>query len=153
MTHPDLLKTGPAQFTISKEMMRTRYVIVIIRTEVFDGSDSNDIKEIHGLQVKFVNLQHFHVIPLFKDAIQLTHHLEGSLDGIPEWDQASYEQTRDAVQALADTWPNLDGFNALGWYDDVDPTKVRLKSLSDVLSVSEFLYKSSKDRVVTAAGQ
>ena len=57
------------------------------------------------------------------------------------------------MQALADTWPNLDGFNALGWYDDVDPTKVRLKSLSDVLSVSEFLYKSSKDRVVTAAGQ
>ena len=56
MTHPDLLKTGPAEFTISKEMMRTRYVIVIIRTEVFDGSDSNDIKEIHGLQVKFVNL-------------------------------------------------------------------------------------------------
>ena len=35
------------------------------------------------------------------------------------------------MQALADTWPNLDGFNALGWYDDVDPTKVRLKSLSD----------------------
>ena len=44
------------------------------------------------------------------------------------------------MQALADTWPNLDGFNALGWYDDVDPTKVRLKSLSDVLGVGESLY-------------
>ena len=43
------------------------------------------------------------------------------------------------MQALADTWPNLDGFNALGWYDDVDPTKVRLKSLSDVLDVDESL--------------
>ena len=52
MTHPDLLKTGPAQFTITKEMMRTRYVIVIIRTEVFDGSDPNDIQQIHRLQVK-----------------------------------------------------------------------------------------------------
>ena len=64
---------------------------------------------------------------LIQDAITLSHHLEGSLDGIPDWDQASYEKTRDAVQALADTWPNLDGFNALGWYDDVNPTKVRLK--------------------------
>ena len=54
MTHPDLLKTGPCEFTITKEMMRSRYVIVIIRTEVFDGSDPEDIAEIHRLQVRLL---------------------------------------------------------------------------------------------------
>ena len=58
----------------------------------------------------------------------MSHYREGSLDGIPPWDQASYEKTRDAVQALADSWVGLNGFGALGWYDDVDPTKGCLKT-------------------------
>ena len=57
----------------------------------------------------------------------MSHYREGTLDGIPAWDQASYEKTRDAVQALADSWVGLNGFGALGWYDDVDPTKGCLK--------------------------
>jgi len=128
MTHPDLLKTGPAEFTITKEMMRTRYVIVIIRTEVFDGSDPKDIEEIHRLQA----------------GIRLSHYQEGSLDGIPAWDQASYEKTRDAVQALADSWVGLNGFGALGWYDDIDPTKGCLKMCrfgnSNLILYESYLY-------------
>ena len=55
MTHPEYFKTGPAEFTVTKDKMKTRYAIIIIRTEVFDGSDSNDLEQIHKLQVFCVN--------------------------------------------------------------------------------------------------
>ena len=68
----------------------------------------------------------------------MSHYREGSLDGIPAWDQASYEKTRDAVQALADSWVGLNGFGALGWYDDVDPTKGCLKICRFIKSNHKF---------------
>ena len=74
----------------------------------------------------------------------MSHYREGSLDGIPAWDQASYEKTRDAVQALADSWVGLNGFGALGWYDDIDPTKGCLKMCrfgnSNLILYESYLY-------------
>ena len=81
MTNPEYFTTAPASFEVTKEKMRTRYAILIIRTEVFDGSDAEDITEINQLQ----------------DLIKISHENQGKLE-IPKFDETTYQTTKNAVQ-------------------------------------------------------
>jgi len=121
MTNPEYFTTAPASFEVTKEKMRTRYSILIIRTEVFDGSDPEDIKEINKLQ----------------DLIKISHENQGKLE-IPEFDKATYQTTKNAVQALSDSWGELDGFDGLGWYDSVNPIKHLCITLTGTFGMPPF---------------
>lgn len=94
---------GAGGYTLDKEKVGTRYVVVAIRTLV-DPADPEDVKEVHALQ----------------DAIKVEQASAGTFE-IPDWDQASQKKVRDALLVLATTIPDFKG--AFGTKDDVDPIR------------------------------
>jgi hypothetical protein len=89
--------------TLTEKNVGTRYVMVAIRTLV-DPNDSKDLDEVHKLQ----------------DAIKVSQKDVGKLE-LPNWDQASLKEIRDALLVLA---KHTDGFrHAFGTKDEVDPIK------------------------------
>jgi hypothetical protein len=89
--------------TLTEKNVGTRYVMVAIRTLV-DPNDPKDLDEVHKLQ----------------DAIKVSQMNVGKLE-LPNWDQASLKEIRDALLVLA---KHTDGFkHAFGTKDEVDPIK------------------------------
>ena len=94
---------GPGSHTLTKDQVGTRYVLIAVRTLV-DPSDPKDLDQVHALQ----------------DAIKVKLASPGKFE-IPNWDQASQKQIRDALLLLA---AHTDGFkNAFGAKGKVDPIK------------------------------
>jgi hypothetical protein len=94
---------GAGSHVLSKDQVGTRYVMVAVRTLV-DPSDSKDIDQVHALQ----------------DAIEVEQANPGKFE-VPNWDQASQKQVRDALLLLA---AHTGGFkNAFGKKGQVDPVR------------------------------
>ena len=89
--------------TLTEKNVGTRYVMVAIRTLV-DPNDPKDLDEVHKLQ----------------DAIMVSQKDAGKLE-LPNWDQASLKEIRDALLTLA---KHTNGFSrAFGAKGQVDPIK------------------------------
>jgi hypothetical protein len=94
---------GPGSHTLSTDQAGTRYVVVGVRTLV-DPADPKDLDQVHALQ----------------DAIKVEQASPGKFD-VPNWDQASQKQIRDALLLLA---AYTEGFkNAFGAKATVDPVR------------------------------
>ena len=63
MTVKEYYRHGGDSFKISKKITRTRYVMMLIRIEIFNGLDPDDLAIIHKIQVNreliFENIQIF----------------------------------------------------------------------------------------------
>lgn len=94
---------GAGSYTLERETVGTRYVMVAIRTLV-DPNDPEDLKKVHALQ----------------DAIKVEQAGSGTFD-IPDWDQESQNKVRDALLVLATTIPDFK--NAFGRKGEVDPIR------------------------------
>jgi hypothetical protein len=89
--------------TLTEKNVGTRYVMVAIRTLV-DPNDPKDVDAVHKLQ----------------DAIKVEQKAPGKLE-LPNWDQASLKEIRDALLVLA---KHTDSFShAFGAKGQVDPIK------------------------------
>ncbi len=82
---------GAGSFTLTKEKIGTRYVIVGIRT-FMNANDPKDIKAANELQ----------------DKITIEQAKVGSFE-IPDWDEASLGKVRDAINILASTKTDASG--------------------------------------------
>jgi hypothetical protein len=76
---------GAGTYTLTREMIGTRYAIVVVRFLV-DFSTKEDVRQVHALQ----------------DAIKLSQQNPGKFD-IPNWDQASLNKIKTALQQLGTT--------------------------------------------------
>ncbi len=93
----------PGEYTITKEEMGTRYVLITFRTLV-DASDPGDIVKVNEIQ----------------DRITTTQASPGSLE-LPDWDKSSLDRVRDALNVLASTLDSAEGM--FGDIDEVDPVR------------------------------
>lgn len=90
-------------YTLSKERIGTRYVMVGLRTLV-DPANSGDVAEVHALQ----------------DGIKVSQANAGRFE-VPNWDAASQKIVRDALFTLSSTLPDMR--RAFGRKEDVDPIR------------------------------
>ena len=74
---------GPGRFTYTKDKIGTRYVFVLVRT-LANPEDPADLKAANAVQ----------------DAIKVGQASVGKFE-VPNWDQASQDKVRDALNALA----------------------------------------------------
>jgi hypothetical protein len=94
---------GQGNYTLTKDKVGTRYVVVGIRTLV-DPQDPKDIEQVHALQ----------------DAVKVDQKAAGQFEA-PHWDQASQKKLRDALLVLATTIPDFS--RAFGTRAEVDPIR------------------------------
>ena len=92
---------GTEPVTLTQESVGTRYAFVAVRTLV-DPNDPKDLDEVHRLQ----------------DAIKVSQNERGRLD-LPNWDEASLTDIRNALLALAKHQTSFLG--AFGARGQVDP--------------------------------
>jgi hypothetical protein len=102
-THGVVYQSGAATFT--REQIGTRYVLLLVRTFV-DPNDPADVAKVHALQ----------------DAIGVSQAGRGSLD-VPDWDAASLERMRDALNAVTTANGGIDSARMFGSRDRVDPVQ------------------------------
>jgi hypothetical protein len=76
------------RFTLTRESIGTRYVLVLIRTFV-DANDPDDVRAAQALQ----------------DRIQLVQARPGTF-GVPDWDEEKARTLREAINVLAATRPD-----------------------------------------------
>jgi hypothetical protein len=100
----------PGQYTLNKDDIGTRYVVVGIRT-LADPGDAEDMKAAHAIQ----------------DALKIEQKAPGSFE-IPNWDQASQDKVRQALIVLASTLPDTN--RMFGMKDKVDPVRRLIGSAS-----------------------
>jgi hypothetical protein len=94
---------GAGSHLLTRQGVGTRYVVVGIRTLV-DPNNPNDLQQVHALQ----------------DAIKVSQKNVGKLE-LPDWDQASQTEIRDALLMLA---KHTGGFaHAFGPKGEVDPVR------------------------------
>jgi hypothetical protein len=74
---------APGTYTYTKDKIGTRYVFIIIRT-LADPEKPDDVKDANALQ----------------DAIKVEQASTGKFE-VPDWDQASQDKVREALNALA----------------------------------------------------
>ncbi len=101
---------GKGVYTLTKEKVGTRYVIVAIRTLV-DPENPQDVQEVHALQ----------------DAIKVTQKDPGKFEA-PKWDPVSQKKVREALLVLAEGLPDTKGM--FGSKQQVDPVKYLIGSAS-----------------------
>ena len=94
---------GAGSYTLMREKIGTRYVLVAIRTLV-DPRDPNDFARVHVLQ----------------DAITVKQKSPG-LFVVPDWDPVSRKKVHDALLVLAETIP--DSHHMFGPRSKVDPVR------------------------------
>jgi hypothetical protein len=91
------------RYTLTREKIGTRYVVVAIRTLV-DPGDPTDLPRVHALQ----------------DATTIEQASPGTFE-VPTWDPESQKRVREALLVLGATLP--DSRNAFGAKDAVDPVR------------------------------
>jgi len=96
---PVAYKSG--EYTLTQEEIGTRYAAVIIRTFV-DSTNPEDIKKANAIQ----------------DQFKVEQASVGEFE-IPNWDQKSHDQLRDALNVLASTM--TDTSKSFGTKEEVDP--------------------------------
>jgi hypothetical protein len=101
---------GKGNYTLSKDKVGTRYVIVGIRTLV-NPDDPRDLEEVHALQ----------------DAIKVNQKSPGEFE-TPKWDPASQKKVREALLVLGSTLPDMKG--AFGTKAQVNPVRYLVGSAS-----------------------
>lgn len=94
---------GAGAYTLDKEKIGTRYVVVAVRTLV-DPADPQDVRQVHNLQ----------------DAIKVSQAGPGRFE-VPKWDPASQKKVREALLTLASTLPDTN--RMFGTKDQVDPVR------------------------------
>jgi hypothetical protein len=99
---------GKGTYTLTKDKIGTRYVLVGVRTFV-NPQDEQDIQQVHALQ----------------DAIQARQKSPGTFE-IPKWDQASQAKVREALLVLGSTLPDMR--HAFGPKSQVDPVRYLIGS-------------------------
>lgn len=90
---------------LSREQVGTRYVLCLVRTFV-DPGDPADVARVHKVQ----------------DALTVTQSQAGRFE-VPDWDRASLDQIRNALNALAAANGGLDSARMFGARDQVDPVQ------------------------------
>ena len=95
-------------YTLTREKMGTRYIVVAIRTLV-DPADAKDIEQVHALQ----------------DAITVEQASVGKFE-VPNWHLASQKKVREALLVLGASLP--DSKNMFGTKDQVDPVRFLIGS-------------------------
>lgn len=101
---------APAEVTLTRDGIGTRYVLVAIRTLV-DPNDPADVTAVHALQ----------------DAVAVTQESAGTFE-VPSWDPVSHATVRNALLALATTVP--DTHRMFGTPADTDPVRHLIGSAS-----------------------
>jgi hypothetical protein len=91
--------------TFARENVGTRYVLFLVRTFV-DPGDPADLKKVHAAQ----------------DTLAIAQPNRGAFD-IPEWDEASLERMRTALNAVTTANGGLDSARMFGSKDRVDPVQ------------------------------
>ncbi len=91
----------PDDYTLTKDQVGTRYVLVLVRTLV-DSTKPEDIKAVNEIQ----------------DKITARQDSSGTFE-IPDWDQKELKKLTDAINVLADTM--TDTSKAFGTEEEVDP--------------------------------
>jgi len=109
--------TDTGEYTITQEMVGTRYAGVFVRTFV-DPTDQADVKQARKLQ----------------DETEVEQASAGSFE-IPNWDQQSFKQLDDALRTVSTTVDNFTG--AYGDVGQVDPVKFFIISVSGWTGVPE----------------
>jgi hypothetical protein len=102
---------GAGTYTVSKDKIGTRYVLVGIRT-LIDPTDPKDVAAVHALQ----------------DGIKVEQPGGPGKFEVPHWDQASQKKVRDALLVLASTLP--DTKHMFGSKDAVEPVRRLIGSAS-----------------------
>jgi hypothetical protein len=93
----------PGAYTLTREMVGTRYAAVAVRTLV-DPNDPADVAKVRALQ----------------DAIAVAQASPGEFE-VPQWDPLSQKKVRDALLVLSSTSTGFAG--AFGKKGEVDPVK------------------------------
>jgi hypothetical protein len=93
----------PGAYTLTREMVGTRYAAVAVRTLV-DPNDPADVAKVRALQ----------------DAIAVSQASPGEFE-VPQWDPLSQKKVRDALLVLSSTSTGFAG--AFGKKGEVDPVK------------------------------
>jgi hypothetical protein len=101
--YTQLVVYGPADVTLTKEKLGTRYVLAGVRTLV-NPADPEDVKQVAALQ----------------DAIKVSQASAGKFE-VPDWDQASQKKIRDALLALGEFTGGFKG--AAGTKEQVNPVR------------------------------
>ena len=96
---------APGTYTVTKNGIGTRYIAFAIRTFV-DPNSPDDLEAAHKLQ----------------DATAVAQKAMGTFE-IPEWDQASLKNVREALLALVAANGALDSARMFGRKTDVDPVQ------------------------------
>ena len=102
---------APGRYTLTRDAIGTRYVIVAVRTLV-DPVDPKDVQEAHALQ----------------DAITVDQPGGPGTFEIPKWDPMSQKKVREALNVLADTLPDKN--RMFGSKAEVDPLRFLLGAAS-----------------------
>jgi hypothetical protein len=95
---------GRGTHTLTRKQVGTRYVMVVVRTLV-DTADQKDIDAVHRVQ----------------DAIKVVQKGGPGSFTVPNWDQVSQKQVRDALLVLASTLPDTKGM--FGKKGEVEPVR------------------------------
>ena len=93
---------GAGKYTVTKQKVGTRYVLVGVRT-LIDPNDPADVKKVHALQ----------------DAIKVNQPRGPGKFEVPKWDPVSQKKVRDALIVLGTTL--TDTSRSFGTEDQVDP--------------------------------
>jgi hypothetical protein len=101
---------GQGDYTLTKEKIETRYVLVALRT-LIDPSSPQDLDEVHKLQ----------------DSVKLNQKSPGAFE-TPNWDLVSQKKVREALLALAATMPDFK--RAFGTKEQTDPVRHLIASAS-----------------------
>ena len=109
--------TDPGQYTITQDMVETRYVGVNFRTFV-DSNNPDDLKQVRQLQ----------------DEIVVEQSSAGSFE-VPNWDQQSFEQINKALITVGLTLADFS--DAFGDVGEVDPVKFFIASTAGLTGVPE----------------
>ncbi|SIS10001.1 DUF1214 domain-containing protein [Natronorubrum thiooxidans] len=112
-----MFATDPGEYTITQDLVGTRYAGVVIRAFV-DPTDPDDLDQVRQLQ----------------DETEAEQSSAGSFE-IPNWDQQSYEQLNDALVPVGLTVDDYSG--AYGDVDEVDPVKHFIASTAGWTGVPE----------------
>ncbi|GAA1939534.1 DUF1214 domain-containing protein [Agromyces allii] len=102
--HIDAVFHDPGEYEITADRFGTPYVVLAVRILV-DPADTADLAEVVALQ----------------DAISLAPLAEPTAFEFPDYDTASFDETRDALLALARNLRDFD--HMFGSKDEVDPVR------------------------------